>query len=386
MRQGWLITQRQKATSSWRASVGGGQKRVRAASGGPRRWLRPAAACAIVAVAAGTWFAASALNARARIKAHYAVPPSIPFPADNPFTAAKADLGRTLFFDPCLSGSGTISCAGCHQARLGWSDGRPLAIGDGGDQMARRAPTLIDVAWLPIYGWDGRFPTLEAVTFGAITARGNMNLTEAEALRRLAADPAYVRAFAQVFPDHQISSHNVAAAIATFERLIVSKPDSPFDRWIGGDANAISPAAKRGFDLFNGRAHCASCHAGWEFTDGSFHDIGLPATDDIGRGTFFPTSQSLKHAFKTPTLRGVAQRGPYMHDGSVRTLPEVIDLYDRGGVVRPSRDPLIGPLHLTAAEKSDLLAFLETLSGAVSSSDEPPIPPASPLTGQGGSE
>jgi cytochrome c peroxidase len=240
--------------------------------------------------------------------------------------------------------------------------------------MAHRTPTLINDAWTPLLGWDGRFDDLEAVTRTVVKAGGTMNVDEGVALKRVAANPAYVRAFAETFPDHQISGRNLAAAIATFERLIVAQGDSPFDRWVAGESDAISPAAKRGFDLFNGRAKCSACHSGWAFTDGSFHDIGTATGDDVGRGQYFPSSQKLRHAFKTPTLRGVAQRGPYMHDGSVQTLSEAIDLYDRGGIPRPSRADMIRPLHLTKAEKADLLAFLQTLSGRVSWSDEPPLP------------
>ncbi len=131
--------------------------------------------------------------------------------------------------------------------------------------------------------------------------------------------------------------HKVEMALATFERSIVST-EAPFDRWLNGDDSAIDAAAKRGFALFNGKANCAACHSGWAFTDASFHDIGTAHDDDIGRGRLFPSSAALKYAFKTPTLRDVAHRAPYMHDGSVPTLEAVIDLYDRGGIDRPSRD------------------------------------------------
>ncbi len=336
-----------------------------------RRSLRVFAVLAVV-LGGGVWLGVSGSHSRANLKAQYRPPPLIPFPSDSPFTAAKADLGRALFFDTRLSGSRSMSCGTCHQPALGWSDGHSRPVDDEGDIMPLRSPTLVDDAWTPVLGWDGKFPDLETVTRAAITNDGSMNLAEADALDRLNSDPAYVRAFAAAFPDRRISGHNLAAAIATFERLIVSRSDSPFDRWIAGERDAISPAAKRGFDLFNGRARCSGCHSGWAFTDGSFHDLGVATGSDVGRGRFFPTSQQLKYAFKTPTLRGVAQRGPYMHDGSVRTLAEVIDLYDRGGLARPSQDDLIRPLHLTKDEKSDLLAFLQTLSGTVSWRDDSP--------------
>ena len=143
----------------------------------------------------------------------------------------------------------------------------------------------------------------------------------------------------------------------------IHSTQAPFDRWIMGDETAVSTSAKRGFAIFNGKGNCAQCHSGWSFTDGSFHDIGIGKGKDIGRGVFFPTSVKLRYAFKTPTLRNVAERAPYMHDGSVATLEAVIDLYNQGGVDRPSRSELIHPLGLSADEKADLIAFLKTLSG-----------------------
>ena len=165
----------------------------------------------------------------------------------------------------------------------------------------------------------------------------------------------------------------IEQALATYQRTIVAG-EAPFDRWIMGDDNAIGAQAKRGFALFNGKANCAACHSGPSFTDGSFHDIGTATGDDIGRGQMFPTSVKLRYAFKTPTLRDVARRPPYMHDGSAATLREVIDLYDRGGIDRPSRSPEIKPLGLTGEEKADLIAFLQTLDGApVTPSPPPPL-------------
>jgi cytochrome c peroxidase len=227
--------------------------------------------------------------------------------------------------------------------------------------MKFRAPTLIDIYQLPRLGWDGKFRDIEAVTFVAITSSGNMNLSEREALDRLARIPGYVVAFKNTFPDIGISRATVEQAIAAFERTIVSGP-APFDRWIAGDDTAISASAERGFVLFNGKAHCAACHSGWAFTDGSFHDIGSAKGDDIGRGALFPTSQKLRYAFKTPTLRDVAHRAPYMHDGSVADLPAVIALYNQGGIDRPSRSELIRPLGLSQQDQLDLIAFLNTLT------------------------
>jgi cytochrome c peroxidase len=170
-----------------------------------------------------------------------------------------------------------------------------------------------------------------------------------------------------------ITKQNIEFALATFERSIVST-EAPFDRWIKGDRNAISDQAKRGFDVFNGKGNCAACHSGWAFTDGSFHDIGVARDADLGRGKLFPKSVKLLHAFKTPTLRDVARRAPYMHDGSVATLDAVIELYDRGGTNRPSRADEIKPLGLSTDEKADLIAFLNTLTGKQEPVSVPPLP------------
>jgi cytochrome c peroxidase len=322
---------------------------------------------------AGASFSSDAPQSRAAWQQKYLRPAEIPFPDTNPFSEAKSKLGRTLFFDPILSGSRVRSCATCHNPGLSWGDGLSRAIGEKQTPLPLRSPTLIDVAWTPKLGWDGHFRNLEAVAFGPITAANNMNLPEKILVERLSAIPGYVDAFAAAFGDREITRRKVELALATYERSIVSS-GTPFDHWINGDEAAVSEQAKRGFDLFNGKAHCASCHSGWTFTDASFHDIGTAQGNDIGRGKLFPTSVKLKYAFKTPTLRDVARRAPYMHDGSVPTLEAVIDLYDRGGIARPSRSELIVPLGLTKDEKGDLIAFLQTLSSAPESASVPILP------------
>jgi cytochrome c peroxidase len=298
----------------------------------------------------------------AALRQKYMRPTTTPYPDENPYSSAKAELGRKLFFDHALSGSGTHSCATCHSPTQSFGDHLPLAIGDAGRPMAVRSPTLLDVAYIDRYGWTGKFPTLEKVSFAPIMAAGNLNLTEKALLERLSAEDVYVQAFANAFPDKKIDRENISAALATYVRSIHST-QAPFDRWIMGDEDAISPAAKHGFAVFNGKGNCAECHSGWSFTDGSFHDVGVGTGADIGRGKFFPTSVKLRYAFKTPTLRNVAVRAPFMHDGSVATLEEVIDLYNRGGIDRPSRSELVHPLGLSTEEKADLLAFLKTLTG-----------------------
>ncbi len=311
---------------------------------------------------------------RAEWQKLYERPEDVPFPAEDKYTDAKASLGRMLFFDPILSGDGARSCSSCHNPALSWGDGLARSIGEGEKPMPTRAPTLIDVAWIPVLGWDGRFPDLESVAFeGPITSPTIMNRTEKDLVAALDANPGYRHAFAEAFPEGSITRETISEALATFERGIVAE-EAPFDRWIGGDTQAISDQAKHGFDLFNGKAGCAQCHAGWNFTDGAFYDIGTGKDEDIGRGRLFANSSKLHYAFKVPTLRDVARRAPFMHDGSEATLADVIELYNRGGIDRPSRSELIKPLKLSADEKAALIAFLDTLTGAPAAFSMPRLP------------
>lgn len=345
----------------------------------PRRSAVILTACGLLAVAAllsWTGFSASsdAKTTRAAQREKYRRPADISaFPDSNPYSQAKAELGRSLFFDPILSGSQVRSCATCHNPALSWGDGLPRAVGEKQEKLPLRSPTLLNVAQTPKLGWDGHFRDLESVAFGPITAAGNMNLPEKTLIDRLSAIPGYVEAFKATFGDREITRRRIELALATFERTIVSG-EAPFDRWIAGDESAISESAKRGFVLFNGKAGCADCHQGPSFTDFSFHDIGIARDDDIGRGRLFPTSVKLKHAFKVPTLRDVARRAPYMHDGSLPTLEAVVDEYNSGGIDRPSRSSLIHPLGLTDDEKHDLIAFLKTLTGKPAPFEVPTLP------------
>lgn len=327
---------------------------------------------ALICLLAGPAFSDGGLS-RVDWKEKYRRPVDIPYPDDNLYSKTKFWLGEMLFFDPILSGSQTVSCASCHIPWQSWSNNLPRAIGENKTVLALRVPTLLNVAWVPRPGWDGHFRDLENVAFGPITSANNMNLSESELVKRLSAITGYVEAFDTAFGEGEITRRKIELALATYERSIVSS-ELPFDRWIKGDKSAIDDAAKRGFDLFNGKAHCASCHSGWAFTNSSFYDIGTARDGDVGRGRLFPTSTKLRYAFKTPTLRDAARRAPYMHDGSVATLQEVIDLYDRGGIDRPSRSERIFPLKLAAAEKADLLAFLGTLTGKSVPVPIPPLP------------
>jgi len=341
--------------------------------------VRPhAAAIAVILLGAIALLAAAGATVRADAqpdrtgwKAKFRRPAEIPFPDSNLYSEAKSRLGRTLFFDPILSGSRARSCASCHNPGLSWGDGQPRAIGE--KELPLRSPTLLNVAWIPRLGWDGHFRDLEGVAFGPIISPANMNMPEKTLIERLSAVPGYVDAFDAAFGKGEITRRKIELALATYERSIVSG-EAPFDRWIKGNESAIDASAKRGFDLFVGKANCIACHNGWAFTDSSFHDIGTAKGNDIGRGALFPTSVKLRYAFKTPTLRDAARRAPYMHDGSVKTLEAVIDLYDRGGIERMSRSELISPLSLSKDEKADLIAFLQTLNGPAESVQVPALP------------
>jgi cytochrome c peroxidase len=291
----------------------------------------------------------------------YARPAGIPFPNDNEYSAAREALGRSLFFDPALSKSGVISCASCHNPALSWSDGLPRAVGHGKTVSARRTPTLLNVAWSELTFWDGRAASLEEQALIPIQAAGEMNQKLDSMIANLRAAPRYEKLFARAYPGEPISELTAAKAIATFERGIISGT-APFDLWAAGDNRAMPAAAQRGFIVFNTKGHCSACHDSWRFSDDSFHDIGVPGNDP-GRGAILPAIEVMQHAFKTPTLRDVARRAPYMHDGSVATLEQVIELYDRGGdAKRSSLSPEIKPLHLTPQEKQDLIAFLRSLT------------------------
>ncbi len=304
-----------------------------------------------------------------QMKAAYMRPAMIPFPKDNPYTAEKADLGKKLYFDTRLSAANAQSCASCHNPGFGWGDGLAKGVGHGMKMLGRRSPTIVNAAYGQIFMWDGRAGSLEEQAVGPIKAEVEMNLPLAELMGRLKSIPEYVALFKAAFPKDGITEDNLARAIATYERTVVSGI-APFDAWIEGNDTAIPEPAKRGFAVFNTKAACAACHSGWNFTDDSFHDIGLD-TDDVGRVKIVPGVLKMEKAFKTPGLREIARRGPYMHNGSLQTLEEVVEHYDRGGVDRPSRSEAIKPLGLTAQEKSDLVAFMTALT---SQSDPVPVP------------
>ena len=296
------------------------------------------------------------------LKAEYKRPKDIPYPKYNPYSKEKLKLGKLLFFDPRLSGSGTQSCATCHNPSFYWSDGMATATGHGHNKLSRKTPSLLNIAWNEVFMWDGRDLTLESQVSLPLRATDEMNTNIKGLLVKLNNIEEYKLLFKKAFPTEEqpISQKSIEKAIATFERSIISEK-SPFDDWIEGNEDAISKSAKQGFILFNTKAGCAACHSEWNFTDDSLHDIGLPSRD-IGRGKFDKSRISMLHAFKTPGLRNIAKRSPYMHDGSLKNLDDVIKHYDNGFIKRKSLSSEIRILNLTQPEKDSLVDFLNTLT------------------------
>ncbi|RMF89299.1 MAG: cytochrome-c peroxidase [Nitrospinota bacterium] len=325
--------------------------------------------------------------------------PPVPVPEDNPLTPEKVELGKLLFFDPRLSGDGSTSCATCHLPSQGWTTNTPQSPAYPTVMERRNSPTLINVAYNKALIWDGRAPSLEKQALGPIRNPIHMNQNPDYLVEELKAIPGYVKRFQQVYGT-TVTIEGLRKAIAAFERTIVTR-NAPFDRYMTGDKQALSAAALRGLELFQGKARCILCHNGPNFTDSQFHNLGVPkppflnhplvqatirfdakrmkvknydqVSEDLGR--YLVTKEDKdRGAFKTPTLRNVTQTAPYMHNGVFQTLAEVIDFYDRGGGAVPNKSPLMQPLGLTAQEKSDLLAFLEALTGELPVVETPELP------------
>ena len=285
-------------------------------------------------------------------------PPAVP--ANANLDPQKVSLGKTLFFDPRLSGSNWISCATCHNPAMGWSDGLKTGIGEGQKALGRGTPTILNAAYNFVQMWDGRFRSLEDQALGPIGSPNEMNQDVESLVAELKGIPGYVSLFQQAFPANGITKDTIAQAIASFERTIVST-EAPFDRWVKGDQTAISAAAKRGFDLFEGKGHCSTCHTGYRFTDDGFHNIGLKDNDP---GRFKVVQIPItKGAFKTPSLRDVEKTAPYMHNGAYKTLEEVVKHYVRGGDDKSNLSPNFKRADLTKSEIADVVEFLKTLTG-----------------------
>ena len=284
-----------------------------------------------------------------------------PEPADNPSTAEKFELGRMLYWDPRLSGNGALSCATCHNPALGWGDGLAKSIGMGHKVLGRAAPTVLNAAYYNFQFWDGRAATLEEQAKGPIQSTVEMGADPKIVVARINAIPDYRALFQKVFGE-PATFDNIAKAIAAFERKVIDL-DSPFDRWARGDDAAMTEPQKRGFDLFVGKARCATCHSGPALTDNRFHNIGL-GDGDVGRMAVTKDEKDFG-AFKTPTIRNAALTAPYMHDGSIRTLREVVDHYEK--IVNLAEKPkglsiFMLPFKLTEEEKNDVVEFMKALT------------------------
>ncbi len=290
----------------------------------------------------------------------------MPVPELNPLTAAKVALGRKLFIDSLLSRDRTRACATCHDLRRAFTDGRAVALGVDGREGTRSAPTLVNRGYGRSFFWDGRTRNLEEQVLQPIQHPKEMDITVGEVVVRLKRDRAYSDLFQAAF-GQEVNEGDLAKALASYVRTILSG-NAPIDRYLNGDRDALTGRQRQGLRLFRGKGSCTACHVGPLFTDENFHNTGVAWRDGrlLDQGRFAVTGKETDHgAFKTPTLREVARTAPYMHDGSITPLEEVIEFYDRGGNANPYLDPELRPLNLTAAEKRALRTFLRALSGEI---------------------
>lgn len=328
-------------------------------------------ALAICAVAMlSSWIAVPVANAESTTEYKLKIPfgleaTSVIIPANNPLTTEKVELGRTLFFDKRLSQDNTIACANCHLAKFGFTDGMPVSTGIRGQKGGRSAPASFNRVFSSAQFWDGRAATLEDQSIGPFANPIEHGFSSHDIMvQKMKKIPGYRNLFMQVFGE-DITIGNVGKAIASFQRTVLSG-NSPADRFDQGqEAGAISASAQNGLTLFRDKARCTKCHSGFNFTDEKFHNLGIGWDDNkVDLGRYLVTSNAEEiGAFKTPTLREIARSAPYMHDGRFKTLEEVVNFYNKGGVKNPHQDPLILPLELTDQEKKDLVQFLHALNG-----------------------
>jgi cytochrome c peroxidase len=295
------------------------------------------------------------------------------WPADNPYTVEKAELGKLLYFDRRLSADNTVSCASCHDPKYGYTDGAQVSTGIKGQKGGRSAPTIINRAYSLNQFWDGRAATLEEQAKGPIQNPIEMGETHVNVVAKIRAIPGYRALFLKTFGTADFTIDHMAKAIATFERTLLSG-NSPYDRYKAGNKQALTADQVRGIDIFFNKAKCDQCHEGINFTSNAYHNLGVgmdKPNPDEGRSAV--TKNPLDYgAFKTPTLRDIALTAPYMHDGSLKTLEEVVDFYDKGGTPNKNLDSAVKKLKLTAQEKKDLVAFLRSLNGEGWQNIKPP--------------
>lgn len=298
-----------------------------------------------------------------------------PLPALSPGGSDNKDeieLGRLLFFETRLSLDKSMSCATCHDPAKGFSDGKALSVGFAGKTLRRHSPTILNSAFNTVQFWDGRSHSLEDQALGPITNPDEMNMVNAElAVERLNKVALYRELFQKAYGQGP-TIKGIARAISAFERTLIT-PDSPFDKYLRGDKNALAAAEKRGLLLFISKASCSQCHNGVNLTDNEFHNLGNNKSADPGRFQVTGAEKD-RAAFKTPTLRNIALTAPYMHHGSLKTMEEVVDYYNRGGGAGPNKSSMIVKLFLTNQEKRDLVAFLKTLTGTQPQIASPLLP------------
>ncbi|HEU4651063.1 MAG TPA: cytochrome c peroxidase, partial [Croceibacterium sp.] len=269
--------------------------------------------------------------------------PATPHPSDNAPTPQRVELGKKLFFDPRLSGDGNMSCATCHSPLFGWSDGLGTAKGFKSMVLGRASPTVFNTAFNSVQMWDGRKKSLEDQAMGPMEANVEMNMDTKKLFEWLNGQAGYRKLFEEAYPGKPIDADTLSKAIANFERTLVSRT-SPFDQWVEGKKDALSPSQIKGFAVFIDpkKGNCAACHSGPNFTDNGFHNLGLRShgsdEPDMGRFAQRPVA-SLKGAFKTPTVREAANTAPYFHDGSAKTLDEVVAFSAKGGIVKTNLSP-----------------------------------------------
>ncbi len=315
-----------------------------------------------------------------------------PLPAPPAQKAEQVELGRLLFFDERLSGDNALACAYCHQPEKGWADGQPLSDGYPGSPYFRNAPTLLNVAFQRQLYWDGRLSGADLPTLvrDHLTEANFMNADGRLLQERMKQVPEYVDMFDRAFGKGDPSFGKILNAVSAFVQTLVSR-NIPFDRYVKGDRGALSDEAKQGLALFTGKAGCIQCHNGPMLSDGKYHALGVPENpriigeperhitlrrfnitlgvpnavnlkEDVGRYAATKEQKDWK-AFRTPTLRELKYTAPYMHNGILATLRDVVEFYNRGGGSATPKDPLLKPLGLTEAEERALVTFLESLSG-----------------------
>jgi cytochrome c peroxidase len=298
--------------------------------------------------------------------------PSVPVPSIERMSYEMAELGRLLFFDPNLSSTGKVSCSTCHQPEKAFSNGEPKGTGVHGRQTRRNVPSLFNIAYRPLLRWDGYASSIENFMKYPINGFSEMDFHYLDKVPAyLRSQPLYVNALRSTMAVEEIEFDHVARALAAYQRSLISG-NSAFDRYYyGKDKSALSKSAQWGLKLFTGKAECSKCHTIGNdyslFMDHKYHDLGVSwdlVKKEYGdRGLAEISTNDQAGLFLTPSLRNVAQTAPYMHDGSLKTLDEVIDFFNRGGVRSPNRDPIMKPLRLTSEEKRALVAFLESLTG-----------------------